>query len=202
MGGAEMKKDTQIIEVRAEQLADKIESLITEARQKIASVANTAQVYTYYEIGRYIIEDEQGGKVRAEYGKGVLKRVSERLTERLGKGWSVDTLENARNFYNIYAKSEPVVRKFDVSIDKIQTTSLEISSSTEIRHQAGDEIGQQVADQLDGEKKSQQVVDQIEVTEKSHQVGDQLEMPDTLGINPWSIISIFSPKTIGGMRYE
>lgn len=156
-----MKKDTQIIEVRAEQLADKIESLITEARQKIASVANTAQVYTYYEIGRYIIEDEQGGKVRAEYGKGVLKRVSERLTERLGKGWSVDTLENARNFYNIYAKSEPVVRKSDVSIDKIQTTSLEISSSTEIRHQAGDEIGQQVADQLDGGKKSHQVGGQI-----------------------------------------
>lgn len=115
-----MKKDTQIIEVRAEQLADKIESLITEARQKIASVANTAQVYTYYEIGRYIIEDEQGGKVRAEYGKGVLKRVSERLTERLGKGWSVDTLENARNFYNIYAKSEPVVRNLETTENRNQ----------------------------------------------------------------------------------
>jgi predicted nuclease of restriction endonuclease-like (RecB) superfamily len=129
-----MKKDTQIIEVRAEQLADKIESLITEARQKIASVANTAQVYTYYEIGRYIIEDEQGGKVRAEYGKGVLKRVSERLTERLGKGWSVDTLENARNFYNIYAKSEPVVRKSDVSIKKSEPVVRNLET-TENRNQ-------------------------------------------------------------------
>lgn len=134
MGGAEMKKDTQIIEVRAEQLADKIESLITEARQKVASVANTAQVYTYYEIGRYIIEDEQGGKVRAEYGKGVLKRVSERLTERLGKGWSVDTLENARNFYNIYAKSEPVVRKSDVSIKKSEPVVRNLET-TENRNQ-------------------------------------------------------------------
>ena len=158
-----MANEVAIIETRAAQLAEKIEVLVTEARQKVAS---------------------------------------ERLTERLGKGWSVDTLENARNFYNIYAKSEPVVRESDVSIDKIQTTSLEISSSTEIRHQAGDEKGLQVADQLDGEKKSQQVVDQIEVTEKSHQLGDQLEMLDTLGINPWGIISIFSPKTIGGMRYE
>ena len=112
-----MENEVAIIETRATQLAEKIEVLVTEARKKIASVANTAQVYTYYEIGRYIIEDEQGGKVRAEYGKGVLKRVSERLTERLGKGWSVDTLENARNFYNIYAKSEPVARKFDVPIE-------------------------------------------------------------------------------------
>lgn len=113
-----MENEVAIIETRATQLAEKIEVLVTEARKKVASVANTAQVYTYYEIGRYIIEDEQGGKVRAEYGKGVLKRVSERLTERLGKGWSVDTLENARNFYNIYAKSEPLVRKSDVPIEK------------------------------------------------------------------------------------
>lgn len=40
------------------------------------------------------------------------------LTASLGKGWSVDTLENARNFYNIYAKSEPLVRKSDVPIEK------------------------------------------------------------------------------------
>ena len=112
------KNEIVTLENRAEQLASKIEVLVSEARKNVASVANTAQVYTYYEIGRYIIEDEQGGKVRAEYGKGVLKRVSERLTERLGKGWSVDTLENARNFYIIYAKSEPVVRKSDVSIEK------------------------------------------------------------------------------------
>ena len=113
-----MANEIANIETRATQLADKIENLVTEARKKVASVANTAQIYTYYEIGRYIIEDEQGGKVRAEYGKGILKRVSERLTERLGKGWSVDTLENARNFYNIYAKSEPVGRKSDVPIEK------------------------------------------------------------------------------------
>ena len=86
-----------------------------------------------------------------------------------------------------------------------------------IRQQAADELVQQPVEELfqqaaektqslilhqAGEEKSQQVVDQIEVTEKSHQLGDQLEMPDTLGINPWSIISIFSPKTKGEMRYE
>ena len=142
-----MKKDTQIIEVRAEQLADKIESLITEARQKVASVANTAQVYTYYEIGRYIIEDEQGGKVRAEYGKSVLKRVSERLTSNLGKGWSIDTLEKTRRFFLAFSKSatpqrilaggensEPVVRKSDVSIKKSEPVVRNLET-TENRNQ-------------------------------------------------------------------
>ena len=129
-----MANEVAIIETRATQLADKIENLVTEARKKVASVANTAQVYTYYEIGRYIIEDEQGGKVRAEYGKGVLKRVSERLTKRLGKGWSVDTLENARNFYNIYAKSEPVGRKSDVPIEKSEPVA-RILGTTENRNQ-------------------------------------------------------------------
>lgn len=87
-----MANEIAIIETRAIKLAEKIESLVTEARKKVASVANTAQVYTYYEIGRYIIDDEQGGQIRAEYGKGVLKRVFEQLTERLGKGWSVENL--------------------------------------------------------------------------------------------------------------
>jgi len=129
-----MANEVAIIETRATQLAEKIEILVTEARKKVASVANTAQVYTYYEIGRYIIEDEQGGKLRAEYGKGVLKRVSERLTERLGKGWSVDTLENARNFYNIYAKSEPLVRKSDAPIGKSEPVA-RILEITENRNQ-------------------------------------------------------------------
>lgn len=131
-----MANEVAAIETRATQLAEKIEVLVTEARRKVASVANTAQVYTYYEIGRYIIEDEQGGKLRAEYGKGVLKRVSERLTERLGKGWSVDTLENARNFYNIYAKSEPVVRKSDVPIGKSEPL-VRILETTENRNPLG-----------------------------------------------------------------
>ena len=54
---------------------------------------------------RYIIEDEQGGKQRAEYGKGVLKRVSALLTASLGKGWSVDTLEKTRRFFLTFSKS-------------------------------------------------------------------------------------------------
>lgn len=119
-----MENNLIIFENRAEQLAVKIETLIVEARQKVASVANTAQVYTYFEIGRYIVEDEQGGKTRAEYGKGILKRVSEQLTERLGKGWSVENLRQMRRFFILY--SDPVP-KVDGGIPKIQDTSWKLN---------------------------------------------------------------------------
>ena len=101
----DMIQELTDIEQRAEQLAERIETLVQEARKRVVSTANTAMVYTYYEIGRYIVEDEQGGKTRAEYGKGVLKNVSARLTARLGKGWSVDTLEKARRFFVVFSKS-------------------------------------------------------------------------------------------------
>ena len=109
----EIEKNNLTIEVRAEQLASRIESLIVEARKKIVSTVNVAMVYTYFEVGRYIIEDEQGGKTRAEYGKGVLKRVSEHLTSSLGKGWSVDTLEKTRRFFLTFSKSATPQRILD-----------------------------------------------------------------------------------------
>ena len=101
----EIEKSNQIIVARAEQLAKRIEALVVDARRQISSTVNVAMVYTYFEVGRYIIEDEQGGKTRAEYGKGILKGVSERLTASLGKGWSVDTLEKTRRFFMTFSKS-------------------------------------------------------------------------------------------------
>ena len=124
-----MANEVAIIETRATQLAEKIEILVTEARKRVASVANTAQVYTYYEIGRYIIEDEQGGKLRAEYGKGVLKRVSERLTERLGKGWSEENLRLMRKFYTLYSHVQSPIFKIQTSGLEIQSPKIQTSGS-------------------------------------------------------------------------
>lgn len=129
-----MANEVVNIETRATHLAEKIENLVIEARKKVASVANTAQVYTYYEVGRYIIEDEQGGKLRAEYGKSILKRVSERLTERLGKGWSAENLRQMRIFFATYSK---LLSKEDGKYPKIQDTVLEIGNK-EIRHTAAE----------------------------------------------------------------
>ena len=87
-------------------LAERVIELIEAARQKVATVANVAQVYTNYEIGRQIVEEEQGGKRRAEYGKKILIDLSQKLTARFGRGWSVDNLEKMRRFFLLYSQVE------------------------------------------------------------------------------------------------
>ena len=77
----------------------------------VATTVNLTMVHTYFEIGRMIIEDEQEGKERAKYGKSVLKDLSNRLTEKFGKGFSVDNLQNMRRFYLAYSIYETPSRK-------------------------------------------------------------------------------------------
>jgi len=88
-----------------------IEKLLSTARKEVLKQVNRMMVYTYYEIGRIIVEYEQGGQERAEYGKGVLKSVSKRLSKDFGKGFSIDNLENMRKFYRVYSKTETLPRK-------------------------------------------------------------------------------------------
>jgi hypothetical protein len=59
-------------------------------------------VQAYWQVGRLIAEDEQGGATRAEYGKKVLEALSERLSEEFGKGFDVRNLRNMRSFYLAY----------------------------------------------------------------------------------------------------
>ena len=68
--------------IRKASLAERVIALIEGARQRVATVANVAQVYTNYEIGRQIVEEEQGGKRRADYGKKILIDLSQKLTAR------------------------------------------------------------------------------------------------------------------------
>ena len=84
-------------------VAAHIERLITDARANVARSVNLAEVITKYEIGHIIVEVVQEGEERAKYGKQLLKGVSEILTERLGDGWSVETLKKCRKFYQIYS---------------------------------------------------------------------------------------------------
>ena len=106
-----MQEKKHIIVNSEEQLFDAITLLIDESRKQVAKAVNTAMVYTYYGVGQYIVELEQGGNERAAYGKGVLKRLSTRLTEKYGKGWSVETLTKCRKFFMVYSISSPVETK-------------------------------------------------------------------------------------------
>jgi hypothetical protein len=57
---------------------------------------------TYYSLGRWIVETQQMGEKRAKYGSKVIKTLSENLQKEFGKGFSEDTLKNARKFYLTY----------------------------------------------------------------------------------------------------
>src|SRR5690606_15705022 len=66
-------------------------------------------VTTYFEIGRMIVEEEQGGKERAEYGKQLLKELSKVLTKEFGRGFSVENLTKMRYFYLTYSNSSTLL---------------------------------------------------------------------------------------------
>jgi len=80
-------------------LVTELRSLIHAARYSVATTVNTLQVMTNFEIGRRIVEHEQKGEKRAEYGKELLKELSARLTEEFGKGFSVSNLQLMRKFF-------------------------------------------------------------------------------------------------------
>ena len=87
-----------------------IVELLKNARQRVVQTVNHTMVLTYFEIGRMIVEEQQNGKDRAEYGKQILKELSKTLNTEFGKGFSVDNLENMRRFYLTYGKSETLSR--------------------------------------------------------------------------------------------
>lgn len=99
-----MRKDISTNDKDINDLFLKVVDLITQAREHVATAVNIAEVYTKFHIGQYIVEYEQKGETRAEYGKAVLKELSKRLTDRLGDGWSYSTLKNIRQFYIVFSK--------------------------------------------------------------------------------------------------
>ena len=96
-------------------LFTQVASLLDLARRQVVTTVNLTMVRTYFEIGRPIVEDEQHGNARAEYGKTVLKDLSQKLSTRFGKGFSVDNLQNMRQFYASYSIYETPSRIFRLS---------------------------------------------------------------------------------------
>jgi predicted nuclease of restriction endonuclease-like (RecB) superfamily len=103
-----------------------VANILENARRHAQQTTNMVMVYTYYEIGRMIVEEQQNGNERAEYGRQVLKGLSEYLTGRFGRGFSEDNLGNMRRFYLLYSQdqiSETVSRKLDSESKLPQTAS-------------------------------------------------------------------------------
>ena len=85
---------------------NEIKKILKNARQKAYIAVNSAMVEAYWEIGRRIVEEEQNGKERAEYGKEILQNLSKELTEEFGKGYSYRTLREIRQFYLMFSDFE------------------------------------------------------------------------------------------------
>lgn len=96
----------KIVDISTENILQKISQLLVQARQKVANVVNFTMVYTYFEIGKMIVEEEQDGYERAEYGALILKQVSRELTKKFGKGFSLTNLKLMRQFYLVYSKGQ------------------------------------------------------------------------------------------------
>jgi predicted nuclease of restriction endonuclease-like (RecB) superfamily len=104
-------------------LFNKVIQIVELARMQVITAVNLAMVHSYFEIGKMIVEEEQEGKDRAKYGKFVLKALSKRLTEQLGKGFSEQNLRNMRQFFLKFADR-------DISIRQKASGELEKSNST------------------------------------------------------------------------
>lgn len=98
--------------IASQELASKISGLLTQARRSVLQSVNHTMVLTYYQIGRMIVEEEQNGRERADYGKQLVSTLSQRLTADFGKGFSQRNLEQMRQFYLVYSKAQTVSAEF------------------------------------------------------------------------------------------
>ena len=92
-----------------------IKELLYSAKNRVYQTINTTMTQTYYQIGKRIVEEEQGGETRAEYGSALLKNLSSELIKEFGKGYSEQNLKNMRQFYLIYQKRQTVSSEFKLS---------------------------------------------------------------------------------------
>src|SRR4051812_22542820 len=84
-------------------LYQSIKSLIEQSKTQIVRSVNTTIIFTYFNIGKMIVEDKQSGASRAEYAEKTLKQLSTDLTRDFGKGFSHRNLEYFRKFYLTYS---------------------------------------------------------------------------------------------------
>ncbi len=89
--------------------------LLEDARKKVYYEVNQILVKTYWEIGRRIVEFQQQGEQKAEYGSQLLDNFSQDLTKRYGRGFSRDNIEKMRKFYVLFQNSATLSRKLSWS---------------------------------------------------------------------------------------
>lgn len=105
--------------IHKDSLFQSVRLLIEVARRQIVRNVNSVMVYTYFQIGRMIVEEQQGGQQRAAYAKETISVLSKQLTKEYGKGYSTSNLEYFRQFYLAYQNriSQTLFGKSDFSFN-------------------------------------------------------------------------------------
>lgn len=96
-------------------IIEDIKEVIVSSRQKVAYEVNNIMLLAYWNVGKIIVENEQNGNIKAEYGKQILKELSKELRKILGSGFSVSNLQYMRRFYLTYPKQQTLSVKLSWS---------------------------------------------------------------------------------------
>lgn len=137
-----IRKPTNVLPAkRPAPLYKRVQAILEQAQETAARSVNTAQVVANWLIGREIVEDEQQGAQKADYGKRVLHKLSASLHKKYGNGYSVDNLELFRRFFLNY----PSLLGNEIS-DAVRRKSVEASDDGDdaIHHAPRDEFGKQL----------------------------------------------------------
>ena len=133
---AKKEENEQAVEAKkSSPLLSDIRKIVSQARSQAYSAVNTAMVQAYWLIGRRIVEEEQKGQERAQYGQQIVKTLSKKLTAEFGKGFSVTNIQYFRQFY--LAFPDTGIRHSvcaDSDATKHQTLSVEFDQQNDFKH--------------------------------------------------------------------
>lgn len=113
---------------RLDELYGRVAQILDQARGAVARTINTAMVQAYWHVGREIVEGEQAGESRAEYGEALLKRLSKRLTKQFGTGFGLSNLKEIRRFYLVFPDGS-TIRQAVSGLSQIGQTASGLSLS-------------------------------------------------------------------------
>lgn len=104
-----------MLEKNNKKMIQEITNLVNEVKENLSKEINKSIIYVYWNIGRVIVSNENEHNNRLEYGKEVLKELSDELTKYLGKGYSVSNLKYMRIFYKAYPNFDKINQKLSWS---------------------------------------------------------------------------------------
>ena len=110
-----MNSDSLTVHPNYQELLEHVGDTLEQGRSRAAAAVNTAVVATYWEIGRQIVEYEQGGSAKAEYGSALLKKLSRDLTDLYGSGFGMSNINKMRKLYLTYPILQTVSAKLSWS---------------------------------------------------------------------------------------